>query len=111
MFGLVCILIMFCQEVYRLVGDFFPKYGFFYNPFNNTFTTDPRVIGSIAGSAPVEHPHCSAKINKNLLGVFCKLQLRVLLPDLTLLCRYNQQAVTENEQTIFFAESATNDMK
>ena len=41
------------------VGDFitdsaFSRY-FFYDP--TTFATDPRVVGSVTGSAPVEHLH------------------------------------------------------
>ena len=56
---LVFIVFTFCRKVYRLVGGFLTDYGFscpfFYD--STTFTTDLRVVGSVAGSAQVEHPH------------------------------------------------------
>ena len=50
---------MSCQEVYRLVGGFLTNYVFLRLFFyvSMTFTTDPTVVGSIAGSAAVELPH------------------------------------------------------
>ena len=46
---LVGLVLTSCREVYHLVGGFLTNYA--------TFTTDLRVVGLVAGSAPVEHPH------------------------------------------------------
>ena len=56
---LVSVVIMSCREVYRLVRGFLTHYAFFVPFFyvSTTFTTDPRVVMLVAGSAPVEHPH------------------------------------------------------
>ena len=56
---LVGVVITDCREVYRLVRVFLTNSAFlclsFYIP--TSFTTDPTVVGSVVGLAPVEDPH------------------------------------------------------
>ena len=57
--GLVLILITACWAVYLFVWEFLTGYGFLHLFFyvSTTFSTDPRVVGSVVESASLKHPH------------------------------------------------------
>ena len=53
------LVITTCLELYRPVGDFITDSAFSraFSHDPTTFATNPMVVGSVTGSAPVEHLH------------------------------------------------------